>query len=437
MSAITLEILAVLLLIVANGVFSGAEIAVVSSRRVRLEQRAARGDRPARSALALARNPNEFLSTVQIGITLIGVLSGAVGGVTLADRLRPLLETLPALRPWSEPLSLIVVVTVITYLSLVIGELLPKRIALSAPEKVACAIAGPMRTLSRLAAPLVTLLGASTDALLHLLGVRASEEPEITEEEIKALIRQGARAGVFEAAEHDMVQRVLRLGDRPIGATMTPRTEIHWIDSEEPEEEILKTVIDGCHSRYPVGRGNLDDCQGVIRGGELLAAQLQGGAFKLDPLVQPPLFVAENARALSVIGQFKQTGVHIALVTDEYGGIEGLVTLNDLMEAIVGDLRATGEEEDPMVIVREDGSWLLDGTFDIEEFKELVQRSGWSQELSGGFHTLGGFAMHRLGRIPQAGERFTCDGLSFEIVDMDGNRVDKLLVQEEAAGAER
>jgi putative hemolysin len=404
---------------------------VVSARRVRLEQRADRGDRQARAALALALDPNEFLSTVQIGITLIGVLSGAVGGAALANRLRPLVETLPALRPWSEAISLVAVVTVITYLSLVIGELLPKRIALSAPERVACAIAGPMHTLSRLAAPLVALLAGSTNALLRLLGIRASQEPEITEEEIKALIRQGARAGVFDAAEHDMVQRVLRLGDRPIGATMTPRTEIDWIDSEASEEEILSAVIGGRHSRYPVGRGSIDDCQGVIRGRELLAARLQGGAQKLDALLQAPLFVAENARALSVIGQFKQTGVHIALVTDEYGGIEGLVTLNNLMEAIVGDLRAPGEEADPMVVVREDGSWLLDGALDIEEFKDLAQRSGWSREESGGFHTLGGFAMHRLGRIPRAGESFLFDRLRFEIVDMDGNRVDRLLVQEQ------
>jgi putative hemolysin len=433
MAAIALEILAILLLILVNGLFSSAEIAVVSARRPRLEQWAGRGDQRARIALRLARNPNEFLATVQIGITLIGVLSGAVGGAALAGRLRPLLDALPALRPWSEALSLIAVVAVITYLSLVIGELLPKRIALSAPEQVACSLAGPMRALSQLAGPLVRLLGSSTEILLNLLAVRAAQEPEITEEEIKALIRQGARAGVFEAAEHDMVQRVLRLGDRPIGATMTPRTEIEWIDAEQSEAEIMGRVIGGHHARYPVGRGSLDHCQGVIRGRDLLAARLQGGAIDLEPLLQTPLFVAENARALSVIGLFKQTGVHIALVTDEFGGIEGLVTLNDLMEAIVGDLGASERGEDPMVIVREDGSWLLDGALDIEEFKELVRRSGWSQEVSGGFHTLGGFAMHRLGRIPRAGERFACDGLRFEIVDMDGNRVDRLLVQEEKA----
>jgi putative hemolysin len=218
MSAVALELFAVLLLIVANGVFSGAEIAVVSSRRVRLEQQAAKGDRQARAALKLAADPNDFLSTVQIGITLIGVLSGAVGGATLAARLRPVLDSVPALRPWSEALSLVVVVAALTYLSLVVGELVPKRIALSAPERMACALARPMRALSRLAAPLVHLLGASTDALLRLLGVRASQEPEITEEEIKALFRQGAQSGVFEEAEHEMVQRVLPMFSRMIGS---------------------------------------------------------------------------------------------------------------------------------------------------------------------------------------------------------------------------
>ncbi|MEB3256029.1 MAG: hemolysin family protein [Synechococcaceae cyanobacterium] len=430
-SAVALEFLAILLLIVANGVFSGAEIAVVSSRKVRLEQRAQAGDRRARAALRLAGAPNEFLSTVQIGITLIGILSGAVGGATLSGRLRPLLAAVPLLRPWSEALSLVLVVAVITYLSLVIGELVPKRIALSAPEPVACALARPMAALSRLTAPLVHLLGHSTDALLHLLGVRASQEPEITEEEIKALIRQGAQSGVFEAAEHEIVQRVLRLADRPIKATMTPRTEIHWIDCEAPQEEQLRTVLDANHSRFPVGRGSLDDCLGVVRGRAFLAARLEQKPVDLEQLLQPPLYVAENARALAVIEQFKQSGVHIALVTDEYGGIEGLVTLNDLMEAIVGDLPSAEDEEDPLVIVREDGSWLLDGALDIGEFMDLVGRPHWSSAQTGGFHTLGGFAMHRLGRIPRAGEAFACDGLLFEIVDMDGNRVDKLLVRRE------
>jgi putative hemolysin len=286
-------------------------------------------------------------------------------------------------------------------------------------------------------APLVHLLGFSTDGLLRLLGVRPSGEPEITEEEIKALIRQGAQTGVFEEAEHEIVQRVLRLADRSIQATMTPRPEIDWLDSEASEEQNLRTILEGNHARFPVGRGSLDACLGVIRGRAFLAARLEGRPVDLEALLQPPLFVAENARALAVIEQFKQTGVHIALVTDEYGGIEGLVTLNDLMEAIVGELPSVEDAEDPMVIVREDGSWLLDGALTIGAFMELAERPDWSEAQTGGFHTLGGFAMHRLGRIPRAGERFVCDGLSFEIVDMDGNRVDKLLVRLQPQGGPR
>jgi putative hemolysin len=427
-----LEILLILILVIANGIFSGSEIAIVSSRRIRLQQLAERGNRDARSALKLAESPNDFLSTVQIGITLIGILSGAVGGATLAQRLRPLLDGVPALSPYSDGLSVGLVVAVITYLSLVIGELVPKRIALNDPEGIACLVSRPMRWLARLAAPLVHLLSGSTDGLLRLLGVRASSEPELTEEEIKALIRQGAASGVFEEAEHAMVQRVFRLGDRPIKSIMTPRTEICWLDSEAPTSETLEQVMESIHSRFPVGRGSLDECLGIVRGRTILELQLAGelgnAGSTLEPLLQPPLYVAEGARALGVIEQFRKTGVHIALVTDEYGGIEGLVTLNDLMEAIVGDLPSAEDEEEPQVVERADGSWLLDGALDISDFKELVNRRELPDEASGSFHTLGGFVMHYLQHIPRTGESFVWSGLKLEVMDMDGKRVDKMLV---------
>lgn len=262
-SGLLIEGLLILVLIIANGIFSGSEIAVVSARKVRLEQQAQRGNRKAREALKLANAPNDFLSTVQIGITLIGILSGAVGGATIAQRLEPLLASVPWIgRSSAEGASVALVVGVITYLSLVIGELLPKRIALNDPEGIACAVAGPMRALSRFSAPVVHLLGTSTEALLRLLGIRDSGEPDLTEEEIKALIRQGAEAGVFEKAEHSMVQRVFRLGDRPIRAFMTPRTEISWLDAEASPREQLETVISSTHSRLPVGKGSLDACEG-------------------------------------------------------------------------------------------------------------------------------------------------------------------------------
>jgi len=427
MTAIAIEITLILLLIIANGIFSGSEIAVVSARKVRLEQLADQGNRKARAALKLATSPNDFLSTVQIGITLIGTLSGAVGGATLAQRLKPLLDGIPWLQPYSEGISLGVVVTIITYLSLVIGELLPKRIALNEPEQIACSVAKPMRFLSRLTAPLVNLLSLSTEALLKVLNVRASDEPEVTEEEIKVLIRQGAESGMFEEAEHEMVERVFRLGDRPIKALMTPRIDVVWLDMTVPLEESLQKVIDSTHSRFPVGRDSLDNCIGVVRGTSLLIAQLSGQDVNLEEMVQPPLYVAETTRVLNVFEQFKEAGSHMALVIDEYGGIEGVVTLNDLMEAIVGDLPSLEDKEEPLVIQRDDGSWLLDGSLGIDEIKELFDKDLLPGEDTGNFHTLGGFVMHSLGHIPESGQFFVYDDLRFEVVDMDGTRVDKVL----------
>jgi putative hemolysin len=260
------------------------------------------------------------------------------------------------------------------------------------------------------------------------MGIKDSQEPGITEEEIKAMLRQGAETGVFEEAEHEMVQRVLRLGDRSVKAVMTPRTDISWIDSEEPVQDNLDEILASTHSRFPVGKGSLDDCVGIVRVRSLLAAYVNGEPLDIESMLQPPLYVTAGMRALNVIEQFKQTGVHIALVTDEFGGIEGLVTLNDLMEAIVGDLPSVEDREDPMVVEREDGSWLLDGGLDLSEFKDLVEVSSLPDESSGTFQTLGGFVMHRIGRIPHAGEHFEWNNLRIEVVDMDGKRVDKILV---------
>ncbi len=428
MNSIAVEILIILLLTIANGVFSGSEIAVVSARKVRLEQLADRGNRRARVALKLANEPNDFLSAVQIGITLIGILSGAVGGATIAQRLKPVFDRIPPVQAYSEGISVAIVVTIITYLSLVIGELVPKRIALNDPEQIACTVAPPMRWLSRITAPLVHILGVSTDGLLSLLGIRASDEPDITEEEIKVLIRQGAESGMFAETEHEMVERVFRLGDRSIKAIMTPRTEIDWLDIESPLAENLQIVMGSNHSRFPVGRGSLDRCVGVIRGSHLLTAQLAGDAVNLEAIVQSPLYVVESARVLNVLEQFKETGVHIALVTDEYGGIDGVVTLNDLMEAIVGDLPSAEDQEDPLIIQREDGSWLLDGSLDINELKGVIEKESLPDEATESFHTLGGFVMHFLGHIPRSGEHFEWSDLRFEVMDMDGTRVDKVLV---------
>lgn len=431
LASVGLEILLILVLIVANGVFSGSEIAIVSARRVRLEQMANQGNRRAAVALRLATSPNDLLSTVQIGITLIGILSGAVGGATLSGRLKPLIDAIPPLRPWSEPLSFALVVSAITYLSLVIGELVPKRIALNNPEAIACAVARPMRWLSRWGAPLVHLLGSSTDALLRLLGVPIETEPDLTEEEIRALIRQGAEAGVLEEAEHEMVQRVFHLADRPVRAIMTPRTEIDWLDLEESDDSQLAEVLASGHSRLPVGRGQLDDCVGIVRSHALLAAHLEQDTVEISALLEKPLYITETAGTLAVIGQFRENGVEIALVTDEYGGIEGLVTLTDLMEAIVGDLPGGEQEQEPAIRRREDGSWLIDAALPLETLRELLERELLPGEDVGGFHTLAGFLLHRFGRVPSAGDHFRWDGWRFEVVDMDGHRIDKVLISPE------
>ncbi|WP_094554484.1 hemolysin family protein [Synechococcus sp. 1G10] len=422
------EILFILLLIIANGIFSGSEIAVVSARKLRLQQLAEKGNRPARAALRLAESPNDFLSTVQIGITLIGILSGAVAGATVAQHLRPVFDGIKPLQPYSEGLSVTLVVALITYLSLVIGELVPKRIALANPERIACRIAPAMRSLSRISAPAVHLLGISTDALLRLVNVDPSAEPDITEEEIKALIRQGADSGVFEESEHDMVQRVLRLGDRTIKTMMTPRTEISWLDLESSLDENLTEVKDSNHSRFPVGRGSLDDCIGIVRVRSLLTAQLSSDPIDLEALCQPPLYVAESIRSLTVLEQFKRTGIHIALVTDEFGGVEGLVTLNDLMEGIVGDLPALEDEEEPTFVIREDGSWLVDGSLDINEFDDRIGSKLLGSDEQRQYHTMAGFVIHALERIPKASDHFNWEGYRFEVMDMDGKRVDKILV---------
>ncbi len=430
MSSVALELLLILVLVIANGVFSGSEIAIVSARKVRLEQLAKQGNRKARLALKLANSPNDFLSAVQIGITLIGILSGAVGGATVAQRLGEFLNQIPPIQIYSEPLSIFLVVTLITYLSLVIGELVPKRIAMSHPEELACNMAPAMMFLSRLTSPIVYLLGISSDALLKLLGISSNELSPITEEEIRVLIQQGTQAGMFEEAEQEMVERVFRLGDRPIKTLMTPRTAIAWLDVDAPWEENQREILETPYSRFPVGQDSLDDCLGFVRVKDILNTQWSQPAIDLRVLVQPPLFVAESTRSLNVLEMFRQSGTHIALITDEYGGIEGLVTLNDLIEAIVGNIPNDDEIEEPQIIQREDGSWLLDGLLSIDEFKELFDKETLSNEEDGTYHTLGGFIIETLGKIPQSGEYFLADGLRLEVVDMDGIRIDKVLVSE-------
>ncbi|AFZ30527.1 protein of unknown function DUF21 [Gloeocapsa sp. PCC 7428] len=421
------EILIIFLLIVANGIFAMSEMAIVSSRKARLQQLANEGNAKARAALKLAESPNNFLSTVQVGITLIGILTGAFGGATIARTLAGYLQQIPGLAPYSQAIAFGIVVLIITYLSLILGELVPKRLALNNPERIAANIATPMRTIAAIVSPAVYFLSASTDFVLRLLGIGPSSEPLVTEEEIKVLIEQGTEAGTFEAAEQDMVERVFRLGDRPVSALMTPRPEIVWLDLEDSLEVNRHRIIDGGHSRFPVCQGGLDNVLGIVPVSDLLARCLSNQPLDLTVSLRQPVFVPESTRGLKVLEMFKQTGTHIALVVDEYGVIQGLVTLNDILIEIVGDVPSDDDQEEPQAVQREDGSWLLDGMLSIDEFFELFAIKEIPAEHRGSYQTLGGFVITHLGRIPTASDYFEWQGMRIEVVDMDGNRVDKVL----------
>ena len=428
-----IEILIILLLILANVMFAMSEMAIVSARKVRLQQIADQGDAKARAALELADAPNRFLSTVQIGITLIGIIAGAFGGSTLGATVAKVLNRIPLLAPYSQALSFGIVVLIITYLSLIIGELVPKRLALNSPERIAMALAIPMRMVAAIASPAVYLLSASTETVLRLLGIKHSNEPQVTEEEIKILIEQGTAAGTFEEAEQDMVERVFRLGDRRVGALMTPRPEIVWLDLDDSAETNRQVIIDSAHSRFPVCQGDLDNVLGIIQVNNLLARCLTNQPLDLTTALQRPLYVPESTPGLKVLELFKQSGTQMALVVDEYGIMQGLVTLNDILEEIVGDLPSIDQHEEPQVVQREDGSWLLDGMLPVEEFFERLEMENLPRDQRGNYHTIGGFVITNLGRIPTATDYFEWQGMRFEVMDMDGNRVDKVLVVPVAA----
>ena len=434
MSGITSEVIVIILLIFANGLFAMAEIAVVSSRKARLQQRANEGDIKARNALKLTGEPNLVLSTTQVGITVIGIFAGAFGGATIANKVAVPLRDIPVIGRYSGAISLFVVVACITYLSLIVGELVPKRLALNNPERIAMAVANPMRILSRITAPLVFILSASTDIVIRLLGVRPSTEPPVTEEEIKVLIEQGTKAGMFEEAEQDMVERVFRLGDQRVSALFTPRTKIVWLDLEESLEENLRIINESIHSRFLVCRGDLDDVVGIIQVKDLFEKSIVGEKLDLKDTIREPLFVPETMRALRVLELFKQSGTHMALVIDEYSHVQGLITLNDIMEALVGDLPSFDEPDTPQIVKRDDGTWLVDGMMNIEEFKEIFNIRKLPGEERGIYQTLGGFVMMHMEIIPETGEHFEWNGFYFEVVDMDGNRVDKILVKNMRTG---
>ena len=425
----TLEIVFILFLIIANGVFAMSETAVVSSRKTRLEQWAAEGNHGAGVALELANDPTRFLSTVQFGITLIGTFAGAFGGATIAKPLAQALQAVPWLAPHGEAIAFGLVVFAITMLSLILGELAPKRLALHHPERIAAAMAAPMRTLSVLTSPFVKFLSVATESILRLFGVKPSEEPPVTEEEVVAMIDQGTQAGVFEEAEQNMVEGVFRLADRRVSSLMSSRSDIVWLDLDDSVEEIRDKIAQSGYSRFPICQGSLDNFLGVVRVKDLLARALSGQPLDLRAALRQPLFVHEKMRALAVLELFKKSRTHIALVIDEYGEIEGLLTLNDILEAIVGDVPNVGAAPQPQIVQREDGSWLIDGLLPIDEFKQHFDLAELPDDERGDYETIGGFVIIYLEHIPTAGETFEWENFRFEVIDMDGPRVDKILLK--------
>ncbi len=410
-------------LIIANGIFAMSEIAIVSARKARLQQWAKEGDAKAQVVLELAEDPNQFLSTVQIGITLIGVLAGAFGEATIAASLEKLLRPIPWLQAYSHVISLGIVVIGITYLSLVIGELAPKRLALYNPERIARVIAPPMRTLSIITAPAIWLLSISTTAVIRLLGASPSKEPPVTEEEIQFMIEEGTEAGIFEVQEQDMVTGVFRLDDERISGMMTPRPGVIYLDLNDSRDEIIHKLNASPYSRFPVCQGRLDNVVGIVQTKDLLTSLLTDQSLDLEANLIEPLFVPETILASEMLKLFKEHNTQFALVLDEYGGVEGVITLNDIMETIIGEI----ELVEPQAVRRQDGSWLLDGMLPIDEFKTLFDIKDLPGEKENQYETLGGFIITYLGRIPRTADQFRWHDLLIEVADMDGRRVDKVL----------
>lgn len=422
------EIAIVLVLIALNGIFSMSEFALVSAKKIRLKQREEEGDKRAAVALKLANDPTQFLSTIQIGITLVGIFAGAFSEATISKEFAAYLGKFPALSPYSNAISITLVVLLITYLTLIFGELVPKRLALNNAESIASSIARPMFYLSTIARPLVVILSSSTEAILRFMKVRKTMEPPVTEEEIKILFEEGTRAGVFEKAELSMIEGVLEIGDRRVDSLMTHRTDLISLDLEDPTDENLRRMIESGRSNFPAYEGDLNNIVGIISVKKVLEESVKSGTVDLRSLVTKPLFVPESSSVLKLLESFKETGVHIALITDEYGSIQGAITLHDILEAIVGEIRSLGEPVEAQVSVREDGSWLIDGDTPIEKLKDVLSVDSFPGEELGYYRTIAGLIIFILQRIPETGDHIILGKMRYEVVDMDGNRVDKVLV---------
>lgn len=422
---ITIEIAVVFALILFNGFLAMSELAVVSSRRSRLQSLAKRRHGAgARTVLELLDDPSGFLSTVQVGITLVGVLAGAFSGARLAARFGAWLDSWPLIAPYGEPVALVLVVLSITFVSLIIGELVPKRVALSDPERIALIVAPVMRVLARFAAPAVWFLRSATDAVLSVLRVSRRRPTTVTEDEVRMLVAEGTRAGVFVPKEREMIEGVLRLADRTARAIMTPRTEVAWIEEHATAAEIAAQLSERRLSRFPVCRETIDNPLGIVQMKDLARVLLAGEPLVLTDVLRPPLVVLDGTPVLRLLDSFRREGMHMAIVVDEYGATQGVVTLADILEAVAGTLPEQGEAPEALMVQRDDGSWLVDGSVAIDEFEDRVGVSGLRN--SGSYSTVAGYVLFRLGRLPVVGEAFSDRTGRYEVVDMDGRRIDKL-----------
>ncbi len=423
----TLKIIIILILIIFTGYLSMAELAVVSIRKAKMQKYLEDGNKNAQIVFDLLEDPNEFLSTVQIGISLIGVLSGAFGGITLAEPLAKLIYFVP----YNEPISVAIVVIVTTYLTLVIGEIVPKVIALNDPERIALRVAKSMVILSKISKPVSFVLAKSSSFLLWLMRIENKDEDLVTEEEIELMIKEGREDGTIEKEEEDIIKRVFKLDDQKVESIMTPRNEIIWIDLEDDRDVNKVKIIESKRSIFPIAKGELDDFIGVVQAKDILSAMFSEEEFDVHKIVKEPLVVSEHLETLELLKEFKENQgyVHMCLVIDEFGSVEGLITLNDLLEGIVGDIPGIDEEDEPEAIQREDGTWLIDGRYPIDKFKKLFDfKDSLPDEEEDNYTTLAGFILSISGTIPDEEDKYECERFTFEIIDIDGHQIDKVLV---------
>lgn len=426
MQQIGIEVLLIFILLFINGLFSMSEIAVVSAKKVRLQKRAEEGNLGAKAALDLAETPNRFLSTVQIGITLVGVLSGAFGGAALAVHLVPYVEQIVFLKPYANEVSFSFVVLLITYFSLVIGELVPKRIGLNAPERIAAIMSRPMSFISKLTAPVVWLLSVSTNTVLKLLRQSKSADSAVTEDEIKAILVQGKTEGIIEETEQELMENVIRLDDQSITALMTPRTKVVWLDLQGKSSEIREQILKSQFSRLLVVKGDLDNIQGFVESKDIVNLILTESLSSLQRIIKKPLFIPETSTALEVLEKFRYSQSHFGVIIDEFGFMQGIITTDDLLEAIIGDLTFGVRNEN--AVQRSDGSWLLDARLSNSDYSLILKIKELPTDEIGVYETLAGFVIKRLEKLPEIGDKFVWQGYTFEVVDMDGKRVDQVLV---------